>query len=126
MPLHTVSMITDSGGGVPSSSMTRPLRNIGVGIEVGWVVVVGMVVELVRVPVVDVIPVPPMLPVPPVLPVLPVLPVDGAVVAPPLVCAQTAAIDKADTAANAIALTQIFEAIPPPLPGPIMPPKSSP
>jgi hypothetical protein len=98
-------MTTGSGGGVPSSSITRPLTYIGVGMAVGWLVgvVVGVVVGGVREPGVAVVP---------------VLPVDGAGVVPPLLWASTPEIDKADAAVNAIVLTQTFEAIPPPLPAP--------
>ena len=76
---------------------------MGVGI-VGWVVV-GLVVVPGR-PVVDVVP------------VVGVLPVEGAVVVPPFACAIAPGADKATTDANVNALTQAFEAIPPPLPDP--------
>src|ERR1022692_1042493 len=54
----------------------------------------------------------------------PVLPVAGGVVVPPVPWPMTAiGISKPTAAAIAIALTQIFEAMPPPLTAHIIPPK---
>src|ERR1035438_1303073 len=94
-------MVTRPGGGVPSSSITRPVRKMGCGTPAGAVVVVG--VELVVVGEGGV--------VRPV--VAPVLPVAGGVVAPPVVWPVTAiGMSRPRAAAVVIALTQIFEAIP--------------
>src|SRR5664279_3256792 len=98
-------MVTGPGGAVPSSIITRPLRKMGCGTPAGAGVLVGLVAvgkgAVVR----------------PVLPVLvPPLPVVGGVVVPPVPWPMTASGSSKPTAAAAvIALTQIFEAIPPPL-----------
>jgi hypothetical protein len=84
------------------------------GVVVGLVVVVDGEGVAVR---------PVVAPVPP--PVLGPLPVVGGVVVPPVPCPITAAgIDNPRTAAAEIALTQTFEAIPPPLTCPHYPTKN--
>jgi hypothetical protein len=107
-PLHTVSMTTGSGGGVPSSIITRPLIKIGcgmltVGVCVGLVgfVFVGVVVR----PGDGVV-------VPGVVPVVLPPPVGGGVVVAPLPwpVAHTG-INNPTAAVAVIALTQFFEAI---------------
>src|SRR5712664_2424297 len=100
-------MTTGSGGGVPSSIITRPLTKIGCGMLTPGVVVglvvfvfVGVVVRPTDwTVVVGVLPV-----------VLPV-PVVGGVVVPPLLWPMTATgINNPTPAAAVIALTQILEA----------------
>jgi hypothetical protein len=60
---------------------------------------------------------------PPVLPVVPPVPVVGGAVVPPVLWQMTATgNNKPTAAAAAIALTQLFEAIPPPLTAYIIPP----
>src|ERR1022692_2289336 len=98
-------MVTGPGGAVPSSSITRPLRKMGCGTPTDAGVPVGLGVVVVGEGVVVVRPV-----------AAPVLPVAGGVVVPPVPWPMTAiGISKPTAAAVAIALTQIFEAMPPPL-----------
>jgi hypothetical protein len=97
--------------------MTRPVIKMGCGtLPVAGVLLglLGVVVGAVAGPVVA-----------PVLPVVPPLPVvAGGVVVPPLLWPMTAiGISRPMAAAVVIALTQIFEAIPPPLTAHIIPPK---
>jgi len=108
-------MITELGAAVPSSIITRPLTKMGCGmLTAAGVLVVGLVVVgegVVGRPVVG---------APPGLPVVP--PVDGGAVVPPLPWPMTAIGMNKPTAAAVIALTQFFEAIPPPLTVYIIPP----
>jgi len=100
-------MTTGSGGGVPSSIITRPLTKIGCGILCcGWVGCVGVVGVVGRPIVVPVVPVP-VVPVP-VVPV-PVVPVPVVGVVDPLPWPNADAISRPEPATIVIALTQFFE-----------------
>src|ERR1039457_6961802 len=103
-------MVTRPGGPVPSSIITRPLRKMGCGTLTGAGVLVGLVVVVDGEGVGVVRPV-----------AAPVLPV---VVVPPVLWPMTASgISRPKATAVVLALTQIFEAIPPPSTAHIMPPK---
>jgi hypothetical protein len=105
-------MVANSGGGVPSSVTTRPLTRMGCGrlAAAGVLVWLGEVVDgrLAGVRPVEA-PVPPV--VPPDVPPVPVL---GGAVVPPLPWPVTADGISKLTAAAVTAITQFFEAIPPP------------
>src|SRR5450759_3067878 len=98
-------MIAESGGGVPSSIITRPLTKMGCGMLTAAGVLVGLVVVTLGEGVV-------------------VRP--GVAPPPPVLWPMTAiGIKKPTAAAAVIALTQFFEAIPPPLTAHIIPPELS-
>jgi hypothetical protein len=110
-------MITELGAAVPSSIITRPLTKMGGGMLTAAGVPFGLVV------VGEGVVVRPGMAPPPVLPVVPPVPVVGGAVVPPVLWQMTATgNNKPAAAAAAIALTQFFEAIPPPLTAYIIPP----
>src|SRR4051812_31090759 len=97
-------MTTESGGGSPLSTMTRPLRKMGCGMDTVGCVGVGVVVG-VRPAVVGVV-------VPVV--VVGVVVVAGVVVPPPLLWLYAGATNSAPAANDVIAFTQTVLAIVPP------------
>src|ERR1035437_3634217 len=112
-------MTTELEAAVPSSIITRPLTKMGCGTLTAAGLLVGLVVvvvgESVGVRPVDGAP-------PTVPPVVPPVPVLGGVAVPPVLWPMTAIGNMKPTAAAAVnALTQFFEAIPPPLTGYIVP-----